>query len=260
MNIRWKIIQLAFTFALAGVLSVAWWYNMELYDEIDHFNKTYGEVFHNASDKQHTFLFLTAIAGGLLFFVLILQLFSGWSLLHGINSKNKNLSFQDAEDPTGTTPKKSIAELTEAWVSERMAGWPVRMTEEQLFQSVAKAFEAWGGLYYRSVGDMLHASFTYALSPKELAYPVGASMPGQAFSGGDVLALTPLPEGIKIEGSGLGNTDPVAIIYLPLFRDQKPIGLMELALLHPAKEQEISNARALMKEAAKRLIKEEVHG
>jgi CheY-like chemotaxis protein/signal transduction histidine kinase/HAMP domain-containing protein len=91
-----------------------------------------------------------------------------------------------------------------------------------------------GGVFYVLVDQELRAAAVHAGEAASVrTFRRGEGLPGQALERGELTVVHDLPEGYFSVRSGLGESSPKSLAFLPLSRGHRRVGVFELALLEP---------------------------
>ena len=141
------------------------------------------------------------------------------------NSSQKLINIEELEKKArGFIPKKAI---------DHGQDFSFKKFAEESLSLIAKAFPITEGIFYLKetgtdefipVGD--YAFFSEIPAAK---FKLGVTLPGQVAKNKHAMNLSDIPEGYIKVASGLGQSSPLHLYFLPLINNDEAIAVIELA-------------------------------
>jgi len=107
---------------------------------------------------------------------------------------------------------------------------------EKILRNLAKYFELVQGVFYlkNPKKDVFESVSTYAYASEKAPVPfkTGEGIPGQVAKNKTLLNLRDVPEGYLNVESGLGESRPRNLVFLPLLLNKETVGIIEIASFH----------------------------
>jgi hypothetical protein len=108
---------------------------------------------------------------------------------------------------------------------------------EEVLQNLAAELQISQGLFY--VKDMTDdtykcfAQYAYYADRAPVSFKLGETLPGQAVKNKNIVTLSDIPEKYMTIASGLGESSPCYLTFVPLMAREEVIGLIEFASFKP---------------------------
>lgn len=192
-------------------------------------------TFHPALNSAYVFSVITFMIGG-------------FGLWYTLGHQNELIVFKEKEKTIGEQDASNThsGQTTISLETVRSAVQSARGKDEVLstgLQAVCRQLDAGQGAVYASEenesGRTLELKGGYALSLGEnatISFTYGEGLVGQAAKGARTLYLDEIPEGyIKII-SGLGSASPRHLLIVPVMKESKVFGVLEIASFSPITE------------------------
>jgi transcriptional regulator with GAF, ATPase, and Fis domain len=138
---------------------------------------------------------------------------------------------KDMESTTNSekdSDKRSLDKIKEKTSLEEFA--------KALIWKLAKDVEAVQGAFFRTSENegtrriIFTAGYAYHLPDSQVvSFEFGEGLSGQVAKSGNPISITKVPEGYIKVVSGLGESTPSSILIYPIKKDEKVIGVVELA-------------------------------
>lgn len=160
------------------------------------------------------------------------------SLAVSLNNMAESLQFSFNRLEEKESLQTGIAAANEQLVGEKTVE---ELATDILEYIVAFADSFVGVIYIMEEDGQLHLTGSYALEPAagKKIIGVGEGIAGQSFKSGKEIWVKDVPENETTISYALGKTRPKNIIALPLKRDKKAVGVIELGSLHEFTAQQI---------------------
>jgi hypothetical protein len=134
----------------------------------------------------------------------------------------------------------------------------IKQTAERIMAGMARKFNLVSGIYYHTTdGKNFNPVADYALySENEIApFVTGETLLGQVTKNKKILSVQKIPDDYVEVISGLGNSQPTDLLFLPILNDDDEcIGLFELASFKPIKYNTDSVLKPLCQEISDVII------
>lgn len=108
---------------------------------------------------------------------------------------------------------------------------------EELLQNFAQEFQICQGLFYiKDVADDTYKCFSqyaYFSDRPPVSFKSGETLPGQAVKNKNIVTLTDIPDKYMTIASGLGESSPRYLTFVPLLNRDEVTGLIEFASFKP---------------------------
>lgn len=108
---------------------------------------------------------------------------------------------------------------------------------EELLQNLASEFQICQGLFYmKDIADDTYKCFSqyaYFADRSPVSFKLGETLPGQAVKNKNIVTLTDVPEKYMTIASGLGESTPRYLTFVPLLNRDEVNGLIEFASFKP---------------------------
>lgn len=104
---------------------------------------------------------------------------------------------------------------------------------EAILQNLAVKLNIVQGLFYiKEENDTFKAIARYAFYSEDLppSFKIGENIPGQAMKDRRIVIIQNIPDQYIPVVSGLGKSKPKSLVMIPVFADNEPVGLMEIAV------------------------------
>ncbi|MBB6672542.1 response regulator [Cohnella nanjingensis] len=134
----------------------------------------------------------------------------------------------------------------QAWIDAQIARLTELLRDGNDLGAVSQSFigefspelnAAYGAVYLREedaiAGVRLVLAGAYAGDSAHRSFRIGEGLVGQCAASGRQMTLDALPPGYIRIGSGLGSAEPEQLLLYPLKLNERTIGVIELASLHP---------------------------
>jgi putative methionine-R-sulfoxide reductase with GAF domain len=175
-------------------------------------------------------------------------LLGGVTIWYALQDKNEVIVFRDRQlEAKSTETENTDSALSTISLESVRASLKQSKNEKEFLQSglhaICKQLDAGQGAIYRTTGvegtRKLELRAGYALNTGEstvLSYEFGEGLVGQSAAGVKTIYVDDVPDGyIKIL-SGLGSASPRHLLIVPMKKDEKVIGVMEIASFTPVSE------------------------
>lgn len=130
---------------------------------------------------------------------------------------------------------------------------------EQVLSNISKEFEIGQGLFYmkeeKSEDFSVVSTYAYYSTNEPAKFKEGETLSGQVVKNQKLLQITDVPENYMNILSGLGQSNPRAITFIPIIQNEKAIGLIEIASFKKFSDQYLNILDELSKSIADILFK-----
>ncbi|MBN2613967.1 MAG: GAF domain-containing protein [Bacteroidales bacterium] len=141
--------------------------------------------------------------------------------------------FEDKKESQGEAEKKEVVveETVAAIVPEGKGIKSIEAYAGKLLSNFADAFEMVQGLCYIAAKDEFSVVAKYAFTGEHVpaSFKTGETLPGQAALNKETTVIGEVPENYFGVKSGLGESLPRFLVFVPLVYKNKTIALLELA-------------------------------
>ncbi len=213
-----------------------------------------GDVLHPAFVNTYIVLAITFLTGGI-------------SIWYALQHKNEVIVYRDkqtdvtaSDSSTGSAGQTTIS-LEPVKASIKQVSGKEKVLQSAI-QAVCRQLDAGQGAAYLTIEDdrgrRVELKSGYALSIGEntvVSYAYGEGLIGQAVSGARTLYVDEVPEGYVKIISGLGSASPKYLLIVPVKKDEKVLGVLEIASFTPINEDQ----KKFVEESA-RLVAESISG
>lgn len=127
---------------------------------------------------------------------------------------------------------------------------------EKILQNLGQEFESMQGIFYiLQEKDLFSPVAYYAISEKDKisSFQSGEGINGQAVIDEKVTILTDLPDSYRLVLSGLGQSHPGYLYFVPFFIENKCIALIEFSTFREISESRLNILNYLIQLGAKKL-------
>jgi len=235
------------------LLSVTLWNHLIRSEKVTH----YGWLF--------VWLFL-ALFSGILMLVITYHLYGEKKLKSYIeevkeNERKKILSELEAKKETKNNIKEAeeidVLEIIEDFLPDTKGIKTIESFADRILKSIALKFQMVQGLCYQeskgSFKTIAKFAFTGEHPPEN--FKLGETLGGQAALNQELMLIGDIPESyFKIE-SGLGQSYPKHLVFVPVIHRKKTIALLEMAFFLPLDKKTLSVFRELTGYLGERFFK-----
>ena len=160
---------------------------------------------------------------------------------------------QSKKSEKDTSKEQVNEEMKKAWV-EKIINKKEKLNEisaytEHILSNIAKEMDLVQGIFFfrQAEEEHFHPVGLYAYFGEEPPQPfkVGETIPGQVARNKKLLNLTDIPENYITILSGLGNSSPKHLLFIPLVHNNQTIAIIELASFKAFTPQDEANLDAL---------------
>lgn len=217
-------------------------------------NLMISDVLHPAFTKTYIILAITFLIGGI-------------AIWYALQYRNEIVVYRDKQidqttgDNAGNSSSQTTISLEAVKASIKQSSGKEKILQSAV-QAVCKQLDAGQGAAYLTLEDdkgrRIELKAGYALSIGEntvVSYAYGEGLIGQAVAGARTLYVDEVPDGyIKII-SGLGSASPKYLLIVPIKKQEKVLGVVEIASFTPISEDQ----KKFVEESAQ-LIAESISG
>lgn len=195
--------------------------------------------------------------GSILFFCAVKKPVSDETLIKGNNSEKEGIQ-QEILDQAEVKVKEEEAQIdVQKLIPSRTLG--IDKYAEELLQNMAGSFNMVQGLFYIKDPneDLFHCNGQYAYfsENKPAEFRSGETLPGQAVKNKAIVSLNNIPDQYMTIASGLGNSNPKQLVFVPLKNQDDVVGLIEYATFEPLSGKQMKALEGISKKVADTIIK-----
>ncbi len=149
-------------------------------------------------------------------------------------SKKKITEMIDAAENRSSEEKKDIVKvgIVSTEIKKLTSLKDLNKRADKILSILASQFQINSGILYKLTAntDTYNAIGTFAIKAADVVpIEVGVGLHGQAISGNETRVIDSIPENYYSVYSGLGESKPTYLYFLPVFIGENVIGLLELS-------------------------------
>lgn len=130
---------------------------------------------------------------------------------------------------------------------------------EELLQNMANPFHMVQGLVYMKNPneDLFHcyAQYAYFSENKPAEFRTGEALPGQAVKNKIIVSISDIPDKFMTVASGLGQSNPRHLVFVPLKTQEEVVGLIEYATFETLTDTQYKALESVSKKVADTMSK-----
>lgn len=196
-------------------------------------------IIRNSADSMpavaYIMLFVIVLLGGSMYYSAYKRGAAGVEdLIHLPDQQQiESLSIDDKDETIDNLPEETIDSkklLPKEKINPEKYG-------EELLRNFALEFQICQGLFYiKDASDDTYkcfAQYAYFSDRPPVSFKTGETLPGQAVKNKNIVTLTDIPEKYMTIASGLGESSPRYLTFVPLMNRDEVTGLIEFASFKP---------------------------
>lgn len=207
-----------------------------------------------------------SVLSGILILVITYKLYNEKELnsyIDDVKENERKKILEEFEDKKGTDKDKqeteeiNVLEIIEDFLSNIKGIKSIESFAERILKNIASKFQMVQGLCYQeSKGSFkVIAKFAYTGENTPEIFKLGETLGGQAALNQEIMVVSDIPESYFNIESGLGQSYPKHLLFMPVIYKKKTIALFEMAYFVSLDEQTLLVFRELTKYLGERFVK-----